>query len=300
MASESKRLILLALTANSLIAVTKFVAAAVSGSTAMFAEAVHSVADTGNQLFLLRGEAVSRYKADVTHPFGRGKAIYFWSFMVAVVLFVVGSVLSIIQGLERIGSPHSGESDGFLFSLIVLALAAGFEIFIALLPAIKQFNRVRGTKSAWRTIRESKDSALIVVLFEDTAAVVGLTIAATGLVLTEVTGSSFWDGVASVLVGVVLGVVALVIAKEMSALLIGEAAGREDRSAIRVAILSVEQVHHVERLLTMVLSPHELLVTADVVFDEEVDKVLAIENIEASIREACPAATRVFVEPVRR
>ncbi len=300
MASESRRLIILALTANGLIAITKFVAAGISGSSAMFAEAIHSVADTGNQLFLLRGDAVSRYRANVTHPFGRGKAMYFWSFMVAVVLFVGGAVLSIVNGWQRIRNPDPHEGEGLVFSLVVLAIAAGFEIFLAFVPAVKQFNRVRGTKSIWRMIKESKDSALIVVLFEDAAAVTGLVIAAVGLILADITGSVVWDGLASILIGLVLGAVALVIAREMSALLIGEAAGREDRTAIRVAILGVEQVHHVERLLTMQMAPQEILVTADVAFDEGVDEVLAIEHVESSIREACPAATRVFIEPVRR
>ncbi len=300
MASESRRLILLALTANALIAVTKFVAAGISGSTAMFAEAIHSVADTGNQLFLLRGDTVSRYKADVTHPFGRGKAMYFWSFMVAVVLFVGGAVLSIVNGWDRIQNQDSHHGEGLAFSLAVLAVAAGFEIFLALVPALKQFNKIRGTKSAWRMIKESKDSALIIVIFEDTAAVVGLVIAAAGVILTDITGSVLWDGLASILIGIILGVVALVIAREMSALLIGEAASREDRTAIRVAILGIEQVHHVERLLTMQMAPHEILVTADVAFDEGADEVHAIELVEASIRDACPEVLRIFIEPVRR
>lgn len=300
MASESRRLILLALVANAMIAVTKFAAAAVSGSAAMLAEAIHSVADTGNQLFLLRGEAVSRYAANVTHPFGRGKAMYFWSFMVAVVLFVGGSVLSIYNGWSRIRNPVHGESEGLVFALVVLAVAAVFEIGVALVPAVRQFNKIRGTKSAWRTIKESKDSALIIVLFEDSAAVVGLAIAATGLILSDVTGNGAWDGVASILIGIVLGIVALVIAKEMSSLLIGESASRVDRAAIRVAILSVEEVHHVERLLTMQLAAHEILVTSDVAFDDGVDEVLAIAKIEASIGRVCPTATRIFIEPVQR
>jgi cation diffusion facilitator family transporter len=300
MATESRRLILLALTANALIAVTKFVAAGVSGSAAMLAEAVHSVADTGNQLFLLRGDAVSRYAANVTHPFGRGKAMYFWSFMVAVVLFVGGAVLSIFNGWQRIQHPDSHEGEGLVFSLVVLAVAGVFEIFIALVPAVRMFNKMRGTRSAWRMIKETKDSALVIVIFEDSAAVVGLVIAAAGLVLTDVTGSSFWDGMASILIGIVLGVVALVIAKEMSSLLIGESASRTDRTAIRVAILSVGDVHHVERLLTMQMSPHEILVTADVAFDEGADEVPAIEMVEVSIREACADASRIFIEPVRR
>jgi cation diffusion facilitator family transporter len=300
MATESRKLILLALVANALIAVTKFIAAGISGSAAMFAEAIHSVADTGNQLFLLRGDAVSRYAANVTHPFGRGKAMYFWSFMVAVVLFVGGSVLSIVNGWQRIQHPDTHEGEGLIFSLVVLAIAGMFEIFIALVPALRMFNKMRGTKSAWRMIRETKDSALVIVIFEDSAAVVGLVIAAAGLIITDITGSSFWDGLASILIGIILGIVALVIAKEMSSLLIGESATRSDRTAIRVAILSVGEVHHVERLLTMQLASHEILVTADVAFDEGADEVLAIELVETSIRESCPDASRIFIEPVRR
>ncbi len=299
-ATESKRLIILALTANACIAVTKFIAAGISGSAAMLAEAFHSVADTGNQLFLLRGDAVSRYAANVTHPFGRGKSMYFWSFMVAVVLFVGGAVLSIYNGWQRIFHSDGGHSEGLIFSLVVLALSAAFEIGIALVPAIRQFNRIRGTKGAWRTIRESKDSALIIVIFEDTAAAIGLAIAAAGLLLSYFTENVLWDGVASILIGVLLAIVALVIAIEMQSLLVGESASRRDRTSIRVAMLSVDEVHHVERLLTMQLASHEILVTADVAFDEGVDEVIAIEHVERSIRSACPDATQVFIEPVRR
>ena len=182
----------------------------------------------------------------------------------------------------------------------MLGIAAMFEIFIALVPALRMFNKMRGTKSAWRMIRETKDSALVIVIFEDSAAVVGLVIAAAGFIITYITGSSFCDGLASILIGIILGIVALVIAKEMSSLLIGESATRSDRTAIRVAILSVGEVHHVERLLTMQLASHEILVTADVAFDEGADEVPAIELVEASIRESGPDASRIFIEPVRR
>jgi len=299
MASGSRRLILLALTANVAIAITKFVAAGISGSTAMFAEAIHSVADSGNQLFLLRGEAVSRYGPTVSHPYGRGMAIYFWSFMVAVLLFVGGSVWSIYNGWQRIIHAGDHHGDGLIFSLVVLAIAAVFEIFIAFRPAVKEFNAHRGSRGVWRTIRRSKDPALIIVVFEDASAVVGLVIAAAGLILTEVTGSSFWDGLASVLIGIVLGAVAFVIAREMKALLEGEAATREDRAAIRLAILSVGAVNHVDRILTMQLGPEEVLVNADVVFDEGIDEVDAIAEVEASIADAVPSATRIFIEPTR-
>jgi cation diffusion facilitator family transporter len=299
-ATESKRLIILALTANAGIAVTKFVAAGISGSAAMLAEAFHSVADTGNQLFLLRGDAVSRYAANVTHPFGRGKAMYFWSFMVAVVLFVGGAVLSIYNGWQRISHPDEDLGTGLIFSLVVLAIAAAFEIGVALIPAIRQFNQLRGSKGAWRTIRESKDSALIIVLFEDTAAAIGLAIAATGLILSDITENLFWDGLASILIGILLGAVAFVIAREMQSLLVGESASRRDRASIRLAILGVDAVHHVERLLTMQLAAHEILVTADVAFDDGADEVLAVEEIEEHILSACPEATQIFIEPVRR
>ncbi len=300
MASGSRRLILLALTANVAIAVTKFIAAAISGSTAMFAEAIHSVADSGNQLFLLRGEAVSRYGATVTHPYGRGKALYFWSFMVAVLLFVGGSVWSIYNGWQRIANAGEHEGDGLIFSLVVLVIAGFFETFVAFRPALKEFNAVRGSLGVWKTIKASKDPTLIIVLFEDAAAVVGLVIAAAGLIVTELTGSVVWDGIASVLIGVVLGIVAWVIAREMKALLEGESASRDDRTAIRVAILSVGAVNHVDRILTMQLSPHEILVTADVAFDDGIDEVGAIEAVEASIVEVVPEATRIFIEPTRR
>ncbi|MEZ5174947.1 MAG: cation diffusion facilitator family transporter [Acidimicrobiia bacterium] len=300
MASGSKRLIVLALIANAAIAVTKFIAALISGSAAMFAEAIHSVADSGNQLFLLRGEAVSRYAPTVSHPYGRGMALYFWSFMVAIMLFVGGSAWSIFNGWQRIIHADDHHSDGLVFSLVVLAIAAVFEIFIAFRPAVKEFNALRGSRGVWRTIRRSKDPALIIVVFEDASAVAGLAIAATGLILAEVTANAVWDGVASVLIGVLLGIVAFVIAREMKALLEGEAASREDRTAIRVAILSVEPVNHVDRILTMHLGPHEILVNADVAFDDGIDEVEAIAAVKESVAAAVPAATRIFIEPTRR
>jgi divalent metal cation (Fe/Co/Zn/Cd) transporter len=150
--SESRSVVVLALVANSLIAVLKFFAAAISGSTAMLAEGFHSVADSGNQLFLLRGTSASKFKPSVRFAFGRGKEIYFWSFMVAVVLFVGGGVVAILEGWERIRHPEHHEG-GITLNLIVLGLAAAFEIFIAFRPAMKEFNRRRGGRAVWRSIR---------------------------------------------------------------------------------------------------------------------------------------------------
>ena len=247
MAAESKRLVILALVANVGIAVTKFIAAAISGSSAMLSEGIHSLADSGNQLFLLRGHAVSRHEASVQHPYGHGKEMYFWSFMVAVFLFVGGSALSVATGINRIRSPHEHGEAGFWFSLGVLAVAALFEGLIALRPALREFNKQRAGRTIEKAIKESKDPSLLVVLFEDSAAIVGLFIAAAGLIAAELTGNGLWDGVASVLIGVLLGGVAWFLAIEMKSLLIGESATREERAKIRAAVLAVGEVRTIER-----------------------------------------------------
>ncbi|HSG79700.1 MAG TPA: cation diffusion facilitator family transporter [Acidimicrobiia bacterium] len=296
--SESRSVVVLALIANSLIAVLKFVAAGISGSTAMLAEGFHSVADSGNQLFLLRGTSASKFSPSVRFAFGRGKEVYFWSFMVAVVLFVGGGVVAILEGWERIRHPEHHEG-GIVLNLIVLGLAAAFEIFIAFRPAIKEFNRRRGGRAVWRSIRESKDPTLVVVLFEDTVAVLGVTIAAAGLVLAEVTGASQWDGAASIVIGVMLTATAWVLAVETKGLLLGESASRLVRSDIRSATLSVKEVESVERLLTMHLGPDEILVNLDITVEDglsgdEVERI--VDHVERSIRSTVPEATRIFVE----
>lgn len=299
MATESRGLVVLALIANAIIAVVKFIAAGISGSSAMLAEGFHSVADTGNQLFLLRGNAVSRWAPDVQHPFGRGKELYFWSFMVAVFLFVGGAVVALMEGWEQLRHPEHEET-GLVFSLAVLLIAALVEGLLALRPALKAFNKVRGGRRIRDTVRESRDSSLLVVVFEDLAALLGLMIAATGIILTDVTGWGGWDGIASISIGVLLAAVAWILAAEMKPLLIGEAATREERSEIRGAVLSVPEVTGIGRLLTMQLSPQELLVNLDVDLDPGLagdDVEAAIDRIEAAIREAVPDASRIFIEP---
>jgi len=300
MAAESRRLVILALVANFLIAVTKFVAAAISQSSAMLSEAIHSLADTGNQLFLLRGHAVATREPDVRHPYGRGKELYFWAFMVAVVLFVGGSVLSVLTGIDRIRNPESSE-EGYWLAMGVLVIAAVFEGSIALRPALKQFNAERAGRSIPRSIQESKDPSLVVVVFEDVAALIGLAVAAVGLTLSRITGNGVWDGLASVLIGLVLAGVAWFIATEMKSLLIGESATREERSRIRAATLGVDEVQRIDRLLTMQLAPEEILVNMDVAFDDGLDTdrlEAAIRHIEGVIEEAVPSARKVFIEPV--
>lgn len=298
-ASESRAVVVLALIANSLIAVIKFIAAGISGSTAMLAEGFHSVADTGNQLFLLRGSSASRFAASPRYSFGRGKEAYFWAYQVAVFLFVGGGVVAFMEGLDRVRHPHMSEG-GLIFSLVVLALAGTMEIWIAFRPALKEFNRRRGGRAVWRTIREAKDPSLLVVLFEDSVAVLGVTIAATGLLLAHYTHEPRWDGVASMVIGLLLAATAWILAIETKSLLVGESATRSSRSKIRAAALSIPEVETVERLLTMHLGPEEILVNMDLGFDpglsgEQMEEL--IRQVEVRIRESEPFATRIFIEP---
>ena len=298
MASGNRVIVLAALVANSLIAVLKFVAAGITGSTAMLAEGFHSVADSGNQLFLLRGQTASRFAASARFPFGRGKEAYFWAFMVAVFLFVGGGVVAFMEGLDRLRHPHDTEV-GITFNLIVLGLAAFFEIFIAFRPALREFNKTRGSRRIWRTVRETKDPTLLVVLFEDSVAVLGLMVAAGGVVLTHVTGDAMWDGIASLVIGVLLTLVAWILAVETKGLLVGESATRAVRSSIRAATLSVDRVESVDRLLTMHLGPDEILVNMDLSVEEGLtaDDLAAItEEIEGEIIRLVPGASRVFIE----
>lgn len=295
--SASKTLVLLALIANALIAIMKFVAAAITGSAAMLAEGFHSTADSGNQLFLLRGAAVSRYAPSVKHQFGRGKELYFWSLMVAVFLFVGGAVVSFYEGLERFRHPE--ETTNLAWSLGVLAAAAVFEVVIAFWPAVKEFNRRRGSRQVWRSLRESKDPALMVVLFEDTAAVLGVFIAAGGILLGEWTGNPRWDGAASMAIGVLLALVAFLVAYEVKSMLVGESASRQVRSQIRAAVLSHRNVASIGRLLTMHMGPNNIVVNLDVDFQDglTVDEVeTTIDELEVAVRQVAPHATQIFVE----
>ena len=297
MASQGSRLaVIAALVANSCIAVAKFVAAAITGSAAMLAEGIHSVADSSNQGMLLWGMTVSKRHGGTIYPFGRGKEVYFWSFMVAVMLFVGGAVFSIQHGVNALRHPH--EVENFVISVAVLAGALVFECF-PFLVAIKEFNRARGSRSVWRSVRETKDAALLVVLFEDSAAVAGLVAALAGVIASQVTGDPTWDALASILIGVLLALVAFFLAFETKGLLIGEAAGRRDRATIRARVLAHQHVEQVGRLLTMHMGPEEILVNLDVelvdgLSGQEVHRT--IEDVEEAIRIAIPAAKNIFVE----
>jgi cation diffusion facilitator family transporter len=297
MATEGSKLaVIAALIGNSLIAVAKFIVGFTTSSAAMIAEAFHSVADSGNQLLLLRGINVSQSAATVRHPFGRGKEVYFWSLMVAVMLFVAGGVLAVQRGVDAIQHPH--EISSFTPNYIVLGAAILIEAF-TFRVAYKHFNAVRGSRGMWRSIRETKDSALLVVLLEDSAAMIGLLFAVIGLAIAQVSGNEVWDGVASIAIGILLGLVAILLATETKQLLVGEAAGRRDRAALRMSVLSLPQVETVGRLLTMHMGPKEILVNMEVdlvggLVDHEVETT--IDRIESEIRKVLPSAANIFVE----
>ena len=298
MASGGSRLaILAALVANLTVAVAKLFAFLVTGSAAMLAECIHSVADSSNQGLLLYGSKAARRPADDTHPFGRGKEVYFWSFLVAVMLFFGGGVWAFIHGWEAIAHP---EPLGNLTpSFIVLAVALVLES-MSFGVAIREFNRHRGDVPVWRAVRESKDSSLIVILLEDAAAMLGLIFALAGTTLAWSTGDSRWDGAASLLIGVMLAVVAVLLAAEIKALLVGEAAGRRDRAVIRSALLGMDEVAGIRRLLTMHLGPDDLLVNVEVHLVESIpaeEISQAIAKMEQAVRDAIPAAGNIFVEP---
>jgi cation diffusion facilitator family transporter len=297
MAAEGSRTaVVAALTGNGLIAVAKFAAAGLTGSAAMLSEAWHSVADTGNQALLLRGMSQSKRAADAAHPFGRGQETYFWSFMVAVMLFVGGAVLSIQHGIEALRHPH--ELEEIMVNVIVLGIAMVIEGSV-FFYAYREFRRVRGTRSNWRTFRGTKDTAILVVLLEDTAALAGLVVAMTGMVLSSATGDPVWDAIASLLIGALLAAVAVFLAIETKALLIGEAASRSDRAGVMAAVLGLRQVSGVGRLLTMHMGADRILVNIDVDFVDGLDDAgveAAIDDVEAAIRSTLPHAGNIFVE----
>ena len=279
------------------VAVAKLFAFILTGSAAMLAECIHSVADSSNQGLLLYGSRAARQPADITHPFGRGKEVYFWSFLVAVMLFFGGGVWAFLHGWEAIN--HAEPLGSLTVSFVVLTLALALES-VSFGIAVREFNRRRGSTPVWRAIRESKDASLIVILLEDTAAMLGLLFALGGTTLAWATGDSRWDGAASLLIGVMLAVVAVVLAAEIKALLVGEAAGRRDRTLIGSVLMEMDEIAAVGRLLTMHLGPEDLLVNVEVDFVESVTAAEipdAIVKAEQAIRDRIPAAANIFIEP---
>lgn len=296
-ASGGTKAIIAAFLANAGIAVTKFIAWAFSGSSSMLAEGVHSLADSGNQLLLLLGGRKARKKADAEHPFGYGRERYVYAFVVAIILFSVGGVFSIYEGIEKLTHPHPLENAWLPIAVLLIAIA--LESF-SLRTAVKESNHVRGTQSWIQFIRRAKQPELPVVLLEDVAALLGLVLALAGVGLTILTGDNLWDGVGTIAIGVLLVTVAIILGVETKSLLVGEGATPEDHTKILAALNGHPQVEAVIHMKTLYLGPDELLVGAKIAVAtglRAADLATAIDTVEADIRKAVPAARIIYLEP---
>jgi len=294
-----------ALFANAVIAILKLAAALITGSSGMMAEALHSIADTTNQVFLLLGLRFYRRPASKKHPFGYGKERFFWSFIAAIFIFGVGSTYAIYEGIVKLSHPHPPENLKWAYWVLGFSfLLEGASIGLAIYQETKEAQHDGLTFFAY--LRESKDPTAKTVIFEDSAALLGILIAATGLFLTEHQSGpgdgAYWDGVASILIGVVLAIVAFSLARSSRGLLLGEAASPKSRQAIRQAIESHPNVMKVIELLTMHLAPKEILINAHVNLRDDLmtdDIEQTNEEIESLIREAEPKVEMIFLETAR-
>lgn len=296
MAGSSKKVIIAALVGNGLIALTKFIAAGLTRSSAMLSEAIHSVVDTGNQILLLYGLKRSKRPADPNYPFGYGRELYFWSFVVAIMIFAVGAGISTYEGIRHI--LHPKEFGDPTVNYIVLGLAMVFE-GAAWFYAWRAFDKHRGRKGYLKAVHEGKDPTMFVVLFEDSAAMLGLLVAFFGILLTDITGIPYFDGAASIIIGLILGGTAAWLAYETKSLLIGESADPRLVQALKGIAADYPEIETVNKVLTMHMGPEDILVNlsvdfADGVPSERVEKVIA--TIDRKFKEANPAIKRLFIE----
>lgn len=295
-AHGNKKIIYAALFANTAIAITKFIASAITGSSAMFAEAIHSVVDTGNQGLLLFGLRQAKRPPSALHPFGHGKDLYFYAFMVAIIIFGAGAGFAAYEGVEKLRHPGTVEVSWINYA--VLGAAFIFES-IAWTMAIRGFNSVRGDMPILEAVRASKDPTLFTVVFEDTAAMLGLVIAFFGVLASNLTGNPLYDALATLAIAAVLALTAVFLAIETKGLLVGESADPRMVAGVRGLIERQPEVFRVNEVLTMHLGPQEILVTASADFDddlssEEVEK--AVSRIDRDIKAAFPAVQRLYLE----
>lgn len=296
MAASSKKVIYAALIGNGLIAITKFIASVLTGSSAMMSEGIHSSVDTGNQLLLLLGLKKAKKPADKQFPFGHGKEIYFWSFIVAIMIFAVGAGISIYEGIHSLMDPHPVENP--MINYIVLGLAMIFEGF-ALYFAWKEFDKARGKRGYYEAVRKEKNPTLFVVLFEDSAAMLGLIVAFIGIALGQYTGLHIFDGIASIVIGIILGVTAAWLAYETKGLLIGESADPRIVSGITTLANNYNFVEGVNEVLTMHMGPSYILLNISVNFKDKMGVSNVEENIStltSQIKKEFPLVKRVFIE----
>lgn len=300
MAGDSKKVIVAAMVGNGLIAVSKFVAGFVTGSGAMISEAVHSVADTSNQGLLLYGMRRSVRGATKLHPFGYAVERYFWPFLVAIVIFLLGGLFALYEGIHGLMNLHAHHEGGSpIWNYIVLGAAIVFESG-SFYVAIKEFRLLRGDKKTMTVIRETKDPTIPVVLLEDAAALIGLVIALVAVAMTHFTGWAGWDAIGSSLIGVLLCGVAVLLARETHSLLLGESAPTEVREAVLELVNADASVLEVSQLLSLHRGPDDVLLAMKIRFDQTLDLgtiEAAIDRIEETIRVAYPEMTRIFIEP---
>jgi cation diffusion facilitator family transporter len=293
---ESRITIYGAIAANVAIAVTKFVVAGITGSSAMAAEGIHSGVDTFNGILLLLGLRLSRRPATPEHPFGHGKELFFWSLIVGVLVFGVGGGVSFVEGLQHLRHPVPMQD--VHWNYLVLAAAALFE-GTSFTIALRAFLREKGDQPFWAALHQSKDPTTYTVMAEDAAALAGLAIAAVGVTLSDRLGNPAWDGIASMVIGVLLAVVACALIHESRSLLIGEGVRPETARAIREMALAQAHVKDAGRVLSMYVGPDDVLVTMDLDFQDDTaaeDAGEAIATIERQARERFPKIRRVFIE----
>jgi cation diffusion facilitator family transporter len=293
----STRAIVAAFLANLGIAIAKFIAFMVTGAASMLAESIHSVADTGNQALLILGGRRARRPPSEEHPFGYGHERYFWAFLVAVVLFTLGSLFALFEGYEKLIHPHEVTSP--IWAIGVLVVAIVLESF-SLRTAVIESNKVRKDQGWWSFVRRSKSPELPVVLLEDIGALLGLVFALAGVTLAVVTHNSRFDAMGSVAIGLLLGVIAIVLGREMRSLLIGEAASGRELAEIREALTGTDGVRRLIHQRTMHLGPDDLLVAAKLELDPGLTLERVVETInhaERRVREAVPIAKRIYLEP---
>ena len=297
MASGSTRAILAALFANAGIAIAKFVAWVFTNSSSMLAEAIHSVADTSNQALLLLGGRAARKEASATHPFGYGRERYFWSFVVALVLFSIGGLFAIYEGIEKLRHPHEIENAGWAIGVLILGLGLeGYSMRTAIVESLP----LKGQSTWWQFIRHARTPELPVVLLEDLGALTGLLLALTGVSLSATTGNPDWDAYGTLSIGILLVVIAAILVVEMKSLLIGESAHPRIIEGIRAALEASEGVVKVIHMRTQHIGADEILVGVKVQLDRSLggpDVVRTINEAERNVREATPMTVRMYVEP---
>ena len=296
MSGSAKKTIYAAMAANFAIAVTKFIAASVTGSSAMLSEGIHSVVDTGNELLLLWGLRLSKRPADDSHPFGYGQELYFWTLIVALFIFAIGGGMSIYEGINHIQHPEPlGDPR---WNYIVLGLAVVFEGYSWNI-ALQEFLASKDEDTLWKAIRASKDPTIFTILFEDTAALVGLFVAFVGVLSGHLLGNVYLDGVASITIGVILCGVAILLAAESKGLLIGEGAKPETVADIREITNNDPAVDKVIKVLTLHFGPQEILLNLEIKFVEDLkteELAVVVERLENSISNRHPEIQNIFIE----